>query len=180
MKLVKDPLLTAANILLVFLIASIGFGAVMLLIGGPASLLFQDRIVAEFSAECVAGAARMFPEVAVVLVALAALLGLAVWFLVLLRRIVRSVGEGDPFAPVNAERLLRMGWLALAGHLATLPIGYAVVRIVRIVGDAKDAAHMDEEFGFSPTGLLLILVLFILARVFKRGAEMRDELEGTV
>jgi hypothetical protein len=30
------------------------------------------------------------------------------------------------------------------------------------------------------SGLLLVLVLFILARVFRVGAAMRDDLEGTI
>ncbi len=34
--------------------------------------------------------------------------------------------------------------------------------------------------GISGNGLLLMLILFILARVFRKGAEMRAELEGTV
>ena len=41
-------------------------------------------------------------------------------------------------------------------------------------------ADLRADFGFSGGGLLLMLVLFILARVFRRGAEMREELEGTV
>jgi hypothetical protein len=38
----------------------------------------------------------------------------------------------------------------------------------------------DVDFGLSFGGVLLALVLFILARVFRKGAEMRAELEGTV
>jgi hypothetical protein len=34
--------------------------------------------------------------------------------------------------------------------------------------------------GISFGGFLLALVLFILARVFRKGTEMREELEGTV
>ena len=35
-------------------------------------------------------------------------------------------------------------------------------------------------FGPSPAGLLAILVIFVLARIFRHGAEMRADLEGTV
>jgi hypothetical protein len=41
----------------------------------------------------------------------------------------------------------------------------------------KDA---DFDFGVSLGGLLLALTLFILARVFRQGAAMREDLEGTV
>ena len=37
---------------------------------------------------------------------------------------------------------------------------------------------MEASFDFG--GLILILTLFILARVFRHGAAMREDLEGTV
>jgi hypothetical protein len=49
---------------------------------------------------------------------------------------------------------------------------------------AGSVAHLagpfGSRFGFSLGGVLLALVLFILARVFRQGAKMREELEGTV
>ena len=38
----------------------------------------------------------------------------------------------------------------------------------------------DVNYEISVSGLLAILMTFVLARVFQRGAEMREELEGTV
>jgi Protein of unknown function (DUF2975) len=178
-KIVADPLLTGANVLLLFFIGIIGLSAVMLALGGPASLIFQDRIVAAFASDGVTGAARMFPALSVVLLALAALLGLAVYFLILLRRIAKSVGDGDPFIPVNAQRLSRMGWVVVVGEVASVPIGAAVYWVASIVEDS-DNVRVDDDFGVTATGILLILVLFILARVFRHGAAMRDDLEGTV
>lgn len=180
MKLVKDPLLTAANALLVFFIAVMSLVTVMFVLGGPAALIFKDRIVAEFTKNGVADSAQIFPALGLVLLGLAALVALGVYFLVLLRRIVNSVGEGDPFVPVNAERLSRMGWIALAGQVASMPIGGAVVWIARIVADERDKVRLDDDFGFTGGGVLLVLILFILARVFRQGAAMREELEGTV
>src|SRR5688572_21526335 len=110
MTLIKDPLLTAARILLVFFIAVLGFCAAVIAIAAPTLTVFQDRVVAAFVAEGVADAGRIFPALPVVMLGCAALLALGIYFLVLLRRIVKSVGEGDPFAPVNASRLSRMGW----------------------------------------------------------------------
>jgi len=180
MTLVKDPLLAAANVLLVALIAMSGIAAAALAIGGPVAWFMRGRIVAEFVANGAADAARIFPGLSILMLAVAALLALAVYFLVLLRRIVRSVGDGDPFVPDNAARLSRMGWAVLAGELLSIPVGRSVVWIATIVADDKKDVHVGDDFGLSVTGVLLILVLFILARVFKRGAEMREELEGTV
>ena len=44
--------------------------------------------------------------------------------------------------------------------------------------DPGDTFVVDS--GFDVNGLLLMLILFILARVFRKGADMRAELEGTV
>jgi hypothetical protein len=179
MKIAKDPLLGMANALLLFFVAVLGLAATAMLLTAPAVLIFQHRIVATFANEGVAGAERMFPALSPILLSLAGLLSLGVYFLILLRRIVRSVGEGDPFVPVNAVRLARMGWTVLAGELLSIPVGAAVVWIANMVED-RDHVSAGDDFGPSGTGLLLVLVLFILARVFRQGAAMRDELEGTV
>jgi hypothetical protein len=92
----------------------------------------------------------------------------------LLRRLVDSVGEGDPFVPENARRLASMAWITLT--VQGLSIGVAT--LIGWVEFATGPLH--GQFGFSLGGILLTLVLFILARVFRRGAAMREELEGTV
>jgi hypothetical protein len=178
MTLVKDPLLAAARILLIFFIVVLGFAAAAVAIAAPTIVVFHDRVIAAFVAEGATDAARLFPSLPILMLGIAGLLALGVYFLVLLRRIVASVGEGDPFIPDNATRLSRMGWIALAGQVVSIPLGAAVVWVARIVED--DPKVRVDEFGFSASGILLVLILFILARVFRRGAEMREELEGTV
>jgi len=177
--IVKDPLLAAANVMLVFFIAVLSFAAAAFVVAAPAVTIFKRDVLSEFARNGTADAARLYPELPWVILGLAVLLALGVWFLVLLRRIVRSVGEGDPFVPVNAARLTRMGWLALAGQIASLPIGAAVVHVARMVSDSGHG-EVGNDFGFSGEGVLLVLTLFILARVFRQGARMREELEGTV
>jgi hypothetical protein len=41
-------------------------------------------------------------------------------------------------------------------------------------------APFDIDWSFSPTRWVAVLLLFVLARVFEQGAQMREELEGTV
>nr|WP_246385600.1 DUF2975 domain-containing protein [Novosphingobium hassiacum] len=94
-----------------------------------------------------------------------------------LRAIVRTVEQGDPFIPDNAARLRTMAWLALACQLVAVPIGALAVWIENAMQEVGDIQVTGEV---STNGLLLALVLFILARVFKTGAEMREDLEGTV
>lgn len=179
-KLSGDPLLAGAQILLIFLIGILGFGTLMMILGLPALIVFQRDVIAEMAAQGVANGAELILPIALVMAAVIGLLALTIYFLVLLRRIVSSVGERDPFAPVNADRLHRMGWLALAGQVASLPIGALIAWIAVEVGEQVENVHIDEEMGFSLSGLLLVLVLFILARVFRHGAAMREDLEGTV
>jgi hypothetical protein len=104
-------------------------------------------------------------------------------FLKNLGGIIATVGEGDPFALQNAERLSRMGWLTVAGHVLAIILGsmaaWFMPYLVKLDG-AK--SHHTYDFGFEVGlgGILLTLILFILARVFRQGAKMREELEGTV
>jgi hypothetical protein len=88
--------------------------------------------------------------------------------------IVRTALDGDPFVAENAARLRRVGWLLLG--VQALGIGTMVV-----YGFLPKALHeVYLGFGPSPAGLLAILVIFVLARIFRHGAEMRADLEGTV
>lgn len=94
---------------------------------------------------------------------------LAAIFFAQLYRIVRSSESGDPFTTVNAGRLAIMGWILLA------PV--AIVIAVRIARLAPPAFSETVNMGLL---VLAGLVLLILASVFRRGAAMREELDGTV
>ncbi|HSM54053.1 MAG TPA: DUF2975 domain-containing protein [Erythrobacter sp.] len=180
----RDPLLTAAQLLLYFFIGVLCFAVVMVGIGIPAAVIFQDRIVAEAAAHGVTSGPELVGAILVLLVATAAVLALAAYFLILLLRIVDSVKQGDPIVAINAERLSRMGWVALVGQLAAIPVGAMILWVAEVAKDAKDlgveAVHLKGDFGIDGSSILLVLILFILARVFRKGAEMREELEGTV
>jgi hypothetical protein len=111
-----------------------------------------------------------------VLVTAIVLLVMGFYFLRHMKRIIDRVKEGDPFIPENADRLTAMAWLMLAMHLIAIPFEGAAIWLADEFGEEPTAG----PFSGGGNGLLLILTLFILARVFKRGTEMREELEGTV
>lgn len=175
----RDPLLLAAQILLWFFIGAMGFALIFVTLGIPMAVIFQDKILIEAAAEGIKAGPELVGAVIGLLAAVALFLGFAVYFLVLLLRIVRSVKEGDPFVAANAERLSRMGWIALAGQLAMIPVAGLALWIEEVAGDATEITS-DGGVGVSGEGVLLVLILFILARVFRKGTEMREELEGTV
>lgn len=176
----NDPLLLAGKIVTILLQGLMAFVGVILTIVIPFILFFQDKITAEIVEE--SGVADfVFPGFALVGM-FAVLIGLfAIGFLFFdkLRRIIGTVGEGDPFAPENADRLASMGWLALIGQLVMLPLAAIAVYLAKAFQKIEDASFTFDA-GFDITGILMVLVLFILARVFRHGAAMREDLEGTV
>ena len=103
-----------------------------------------------------------------------AVIVLAFQFVRKLLQIIRTVGDGDPFDTANADRLQAMAWLSLSIQIVGIVMGLIVHGLSKTLGETD--MHYDLEF----TSVILILLLFILARVFRRGAEMRSELEGTV
>lgn len=97
-----------------------------------------------------------------------------------MRAIIGSVGEGDPFAPENARSLNAMAWLLLGVQVLTVLIGGLRYHVAKLVDQAgPGATHFDVSF-YDLKGVVMVIVLFILARVFKHGAAMREDLGGTV
>ena len=96
---------------------------------------------------------------------------------ILLKRllsIVDTLRAGDPFVAANANRLKTIGWMLLALNVVSIVIG----GIATAVSTRVNPIHLDS--GFSLSGWLAVLFTFVLARVFAEGANMREDLEGTV
>ena len=87
--------------------------------------------------------------------------------------IVDTVAHGAPFSAVNADRLRAIAWALLAIQLLDIAYGVSAINVSEATG---------EYFGWNPTigGWLAVLLLFVLARVFRQGADMQDELAATV
>lgn len=94
-------------------------------------------------------------------------------FLAQLQAIIDTLPHG-PFVDANARRFETMGWLALAMQ------GFGVLTTLYSIEVEELANKLVIDGDFSLEGLFLVLLLFIMARVFKHGAAMRDDLEGTV
>lgn len=172
----NDGLLKAARLLIGFFQILLGLVLAGLLIGSPIVIASQSHIADELLATATASASTVaFAIVGVMLIG-AVMIALAFVFLRFLKQMINTVGEGDPFIAENADRLYKMGWIAVAVELLKLPAGVIAVFIAHQV--KPDTFTIDLDFSF--TGLLIALVLFILARVFRHGAAMREDLEGTV
>jgi DUF2975 family protein len=93
-----------------------------------------------------------------------------------LRRVVASASAGDPFIEANAAELVRVAWLLLGLEVIDTLLKPMVYLL------APEAVRMKMHGGFHTpmTGLFAVLLIFVLAQIFRRGSEMRDELAGTI
>ena len=138
-------------------------------------MLFNQELMASRLAESQIHPGAV-PWIAALLLCAAAIIALAFLFVRHLRRIVDSVSQGDPFVPINADRLRHMAWLALAMQVILIPATGLLVWFDSLPHEPNVHYIDNSSFG----GVILALLLFVLARVFRVGAAMREELEGTV
>lgn len=89
-----------------------------------------------------------------------------------LRRIFETLTAGDPFHPDNVTRLRLVGAI-----LAALEIGRYVVWAL---GAWLLPGVSKAEPNFSLTAWFSVLVVFVLAEVFREGARLRREAELTI
>ena len=180
----NDILLLAGKVLTILMQGLMGIAAVTLIVTGPLVLFTSGSINAEILAEFGTKVAPL-PVAAILTLFACALVAVALVFLFFgkLRAIIASVGEGEPFVPENADRLNAMAWLLAGLQVAKLMLGAAAVPVSRWVSTIQsEDLHISTDFssGFDLTAILMVVILFILARVFRHGAAMREDLEGTV
>jgi hypothetical protein len=86
---------------------------------------------------------------------------------------VGTVRSGDPFVAENAARLQTIAWCVLALQLLHLTFG--------VMAATVNAAGSNVDWTFSGlTGWLAVVLLFVLARVFEEGTQMREDLERMI
>jgi hypothetical protein len=123
----------------------------------------------------ITGAPRMSadgPAVAVVLCVSALYVGVLLVICGQMRRVLDTLTRGDPFHPANVRRLRVMG-LALVSLEALGYLSHVAVKLF---------ARTDQPWALSFNGAawFAILVVFVLAEVFREGARLRQEAELTV
>ena len=105
-----------------------------------------------------------------------AALALVQFILRALRRVVASASVGDPFIEANAAELVRVAWLLLGVDV----IDALLKPMVYLLAPAVVRAKMHNVVHISITGLFAVLLIFVLAQIFRRGSDMRAELAGTI
>lgn len=172
----NDGLLKAARILTTIFMVLLAIGFVALAVAIPIVLLGQSHVAEAMLPDATTPLGGILGAIVLVLLFGMGFTALGFKFLQLLRQIINSVGQSDPFVIENATRLTRMGWIAIIVELLKLPAGGMVIFLATQL--ERDDIHIDMSFSFM--GILVGILLFILARVFRHGAAMREDLEGTV
>lgn len=177
----NDPLLLAGRILTYIMQAFMLIAALAMTIAVPGLMIFHPEIQAEIIAENGAAISAL-PTFTITALILLALIAVSAGFIFFrkLRQIINSVGEGEPFAPENADRLTMMAWIALGIYGLSAVMVALALTISDWIDQVGDGEGLSMSLGIDLSSILMIVILFILARVFRHGSQMRDDLEGTV
>lgn len=162
-----DAILRLATAIVRGMIILLWIAIGLALLAIPGMFLWRADVVAELTRNGLSPDA--VPMLALLMAGAALMLFIGTRFFGKLLALMRTV-HGDPFVPENAVRLRAMAWLLLGMEV----LGYLLGLISHM------AVKESAGFEFSITGLIAVLSLFVLARVFTRGTELRDEIEGTI
>lgn len=89
-----------------------------------------------------------------------------------LRKVFATLTAGDPFHPENIRRLRLIGFVLAGMEIARYCLRAAMMAF------APDVA--EDVDGFNITTWFAVLVVFVLAEVFREGARLRREAELTI
>jgi hypothetical protein len=162
--------------LLVFLIMGfVAVGGVVLALVSVGLPLYWNEVLAEIAKEKPGiDSSSLLPGLLSIFALGIVVLGLLWTMMRKLLTIIDSVEDGNPFIKANAVRLRAIGWMMVGVQIVGLPLATAAGNVADLFGEN------DVGYDLPINGILAILLVFILAGIFERGAEMREELEGTV
>jgi len=92
-----------------------------------------------------------------------------------IRRIVETLVMGDPFRPENVGRLRWIGAGLIVLECATDGLRWLLAHVPQ-----SHPSPRAGESWFNPTAWFAVLVVFVLAEVFREGARLRQEAELTI
>jgi hypothetical protein len=167
----KDPLLAAATVATVLARIALVIGMIGLVAAFAAALFRPDLLATPPIIGIGSGKQDRIPVASLAIVGLTiAAFALLYDFSARLAKIIATVRNGDPFTLANATQLTGMAWLAMSVQVINIS--------QTLITTYLPTNGMDTHL--SLTALAVGLVLFILARVFRHGVTMREDLEGTV
>jgi hypothetical protein len=156
----------------VFIALSISVGVVVMLAIAALVMVIDPALISKKLSVDIADKGVTAAILAGGLVIAAAYIGAVLVIVERLRRIFATLTAGDPFHPSNVRRLRVIGLMLAAIELARYPIA--------LVGAWIAPQASRGGFGVSPTAWFAVLVVFVLAEVFREGARLRREAELTI
>ena len=169
----ENALRASRRVLRALVVVNIGYGVAitgLLLL----SFLIKERLFAALGVEPAADREAMVRGMR--MVAFIGILAVPLVHVILQRllSIIETVRAGDPFIIDNAQRLQNISWTLLGIQVLHVLVGLVAART------RSEVQQLDIDWNFSITPWIVVLLLFVLARVFELGARMRADLEGTV
>jgi hypothetical protein len=121
-----------------------------------------------------------WPLVAALLLAAAVMLGGALMIVDRLRRLFVNFTSNEPFNRENAIHL-RVIWMVMLGvELAKYGFALVVAWAIAAFGRPEGITNVQIEPGIDISTWASILVLIVLAEVFREGARMREDQDLTI
>lgn len=154
-------------------LAGLALGGVGLLLASPFGDAVSGRVSLNGHLLDMRSLLHRGPQAALLLIVVEGYLASLIVVFSRLRRVFGTLTVGDPFRPENVGRLRQIG-LAL---VLLEVLGYAVRLAVAWL--TPEAASADIDF-INLTAWFSILVVFVLAEVFREGARLRGEAELTI
>lgn len=163
-------LAAVASVILLVLMIIVGIGIAAVAVGGVA-LVFTSGVEAKLAEGLHTTDVPTKSELLLLFAALILLLGLLVMMLHRLRRVTLTVRNGDPFNARNPGDLRVIALLLALGEIFTTVAFFAIPESFR---GEKVAYDLDLTSWFA------VLIVLVLAEVFREGARLRAEAELTV
>ncbi len=176
-RILRDPFLRFGAVIVKTSQYLFALAAALVLLSAPLSVVFADKLLRAVQ-QHFAIADSHYPVGSVVALLLFVSAVLVLWWMFFryLTQIVDTVVEGDPFIASNAKRLQHMALLLLTIQLIYIPT--AALGLIVETAFKGPTSEVDVFWDF--TGLLMVITLFIFARVFRHGTDMRSDLQGTI
>lgn len=165
------------HVLLWFLLGLAVLGFLGLLVAQPfltANVQIEGSVNGETDPQRIRAMLRS-PLIPGVLAAGALYLGGLVFIVGRLKRVFTTLTQGDPFQPENVRRLRSIGFVLGGIEL----LSYAV-RAVLSWWDQQGVQFRQVGEDFNLTIWFAVLVVLVLAEVFREGARLRREAELTI
>jgi hypothetical protein len=96
-----------------------------------------------------------------------------------LRRMFVTLAAGDPFVPANAKRLELIGWAIAVLEVSRYAVQAASAWIIVTFGHPSGGV-LDVGFRPSFPTWIAVVVVFVLAQVFREGARLREDRDLTI